>query len=181
MISLIAFLIGAVLYFRGRVSLGNFRAEGRHVRVAGLVLMFPSTFTFLVSLFTGVLFAGNFNALVVLIQVLALVEFSFLITSAMVAYILIAAPAGAPRLPGILGQIQSERADEQPTQPRAPEQFPSIMSVEQAARYLRKSEADILALIEAGKLGAARVNYSYRIARRSLDELLQAREAVSSP
>lgn len=180
MLSLILLMVGAVLYFMGRVSLGNFRAEGRHVRVAGLVLMFPATFTFLLSLFTGLIFARNVDMLLFLVQVLAFVELSFMVVSGIIAYILLAAPAGAPRLPGILGQVQTQRTTAQPEPPRVKENFPSVMNVAQAARYLQMSEADVLALIDAGKLAAARVNYNYRIARMSLDELLESHEAASS-
>ena len=46
-----------------------------------------------------------------------------------------------------------------------------VASGDQAARYLRVTEADILRLIEEGKLAASRDNFSYKIARSQLDEL----------
>lgn len=178
MMSLILFMIGIVLYFTRRVSLGGIRAEGRQVRAAGLVLMSPTIISFVISLFAGMIFAGNLNAVVAVIPVLTFIETTLMIAAVMVAYILIAAPAGAPRLPGVLGRIQSENQPLQPIPARVPEQLPSIMNVSEAARYLQVSEADVLALIEDGKLAAARINYSYRIARRSLDELREARQTA---
>ena len=174
--SLILFVIGAVLYFTQRVNLGKFRTEGHHVRAAGIVLMFPAAFTFLLSLFAGLIFASNLDALPLVFRVLAFVEISTMILAAMITYILVAAPAGAPRLPGILGHIQNEGHNAPSAQRHAPEPFPSIMSIAQAARYVKMSEAEIQALIDASQLGAARINNGYRIARRSLDELLEARE-----
>lgn len=54
-------------------------------------------------------------------------------------------------------------------QPSAP---PSVMTVTEAAAYLRVSEAEVLALIEENRLGAARVGDTYRIAKRALDDFL---------
>jgi excisionase family DNA binding protein len=51
--------------------------------------------------------------------------------------------------------------------------FPSILTVAEAARYLRVSEAEILQLIDDGRIAAARIGGDYRIARVVLDELLQ--------
>lgn len=182
--AIMLFVVGVFLYFTRRFSFGSLRTEGRHVRAAGLVLMSPVIFTFFLSLFAGMIFGGSLETLVLLFNVLALVELAMLFGSAFVAYLLIANPPNAPRLPGILGDIQQERQGEQPpaaaeapAPPRpAPESFPTILTVAQAARYLDVSEADILTLIDDGKLAAARINYTYRIARSNLDELLAARE-----
>ncbi len=179
--AIVLFVFGAFLYFTRRFSFGGLRTEGRHVRAAGVVLMAPVILTFTLSLFAGMIFGGSLDMLVLLFNVLALAELALLAGSVFVAYLLLANPQKAPRLPGILGEIQQERRDEQPqgvpAAPRqpAPESFPTILTVAQAARYLNVSEADILTLIDDGKLAAARINYTYRIARSNLDELLAAR------
>ncbi len=61
------------------------------------------------------------------------------------------------------------RAQPQP-QPTAP--VPNIMTVAEAASYMRVSESDVLDLINAGKLGAARIGDSYRIARIAIEDFL---------
>lgn len=198
--ALIMFVVGAYLYYSSRFSFGSVRTQGRHVRAAGLVLMFPAGFTFLFSLFAGLVFGSSLEALVLIFNIMALFELVSMVVAGVVAYILIANPANAPRLPGFLGDIQRERQEGAPQQPAAraaprvtieraqpaapqprtpaPEQFPSILTVAQAARYLQVSEADVVDLIESGKLAAARINYNYRIAKSNLDELLLARETA---
>ncbi len=49
---------------------------------------------------------------------------------------------------------------------------PLVMTLSEAAAYLRVSEAEVLALIESNRLGAARMGDSYRIAKRALDDFL---------
>ncbi len=193
MMALILFIIGAVLLFTGRFALGNLNTQGRHVKAAGAVLMAPAAGSFVLSLIIGTLFAGNLELALSLLMWMAMFELIGMIAAVVVAYILIAGPRNAPRLPGILGEIQRERLAEAapvsasqsvptPTaaQPLtvARESFPTILTVSQAAQYLQVKEADILALIEAGKLPAARINYTYRIARSALDELMAARETA---
>jgi excisionase family DNA binding protein len=126
----------------------------------------------------------------VAIGIVTLLEVIGVLAAISLAYLLIADPPGAPNLPGILGQFQEEARKNRPADapPRrvktvtiptpasvrplvTRESFPSVMNLKQAARYLRVSEADILRLIEEGKLAASRDNFSYKIARSQLDEL----------
>jgi excisionase family DNA binding protein len=46
------------------------------------------------------------------------------------------------------------------------------MTVAEAAAYMRISEAEVLALIEQGKLAAARIGDTYRIARIAIDDFV---------
>jgi excisionase family DNA binding protein len=107
------------------------------------------------------------------------------------AYILIADPPGGPHLPGVLGEIQDEARSRRrspgsrPPQSRPNinlsvpvprprlnrESFPAVMTLKEAARYLRTSETEVLRLIDEGKLAASRDNFTYKIARSQLDEL----------
>lgn len=189
--AIMLFVLGTFLLYTGRFSFGSFRTEGKHVKAAGVMLMMPMTLSFLLGIFIGAAFAGDVDAVMSVIGVLGLLELALLIGSVTAAYILVADPPNAPQLPGILGEIQRERREsEQPSampltsrpQPSTAatvpsrESFPSVLSVAEAARYMGVSEAEIVDLIESGKLGAARINYQYRIARSNLDELLSERE-----
>jgi hypothetical protein len=190
-VSIVLFLIGVVLFYTSKFSFGGLKTQGRHVKAAGLVLMSPAAFTFLLSLFAVPLFVRSDESLGVLLNVMALVEISLVILSMMITYILIANPRNAPQLPGSLGLIQRERQNESastspatpgrrvatPQPVRTPEPFPSIMTVAQAAIYLNMAEAEILALIDGNKLAAARINYTYRIAKSVLDDLRQSQQA----
>lgn len=192
-VALILLIMGAVLYYTARINLGGIKTQGRHVRAAGILLTFPAVFTFLLSFVGGTIFANSENAIIVLFRVMAAFEIISMVVAVVLAYLLIANPPNAPRLPGILGDIQRSRQDETPPQRPAPaarvqqpaqpapqprEQFPAVLSVAQAAHYMNLSEAEIMALIEAGKLAAARINYNYRIAKSNLDDLLAEGESV---
>ena len=50
---------------------------------------------------------------------------------------------------------------------------PSVMTPSEAATYLRVSEEDVLAAIEAGDLRAKRIGNAYRISKESLDDFLR--------
>lgn len=200
--SLILFVLGAYLWYTGRFAFGSVNTQGRHVKAAGAVLMLPAGGTFMLSLILGILFMGSEMLLLAMINIMAMVEFFSLIAAVIIAYILIADPQNAPPLPGILGEIQAERRSQEQAgvsgaslpasraepmaspaapQPAAPrrESFGSILTVKEAASYMRLNEADILKLIDEGKLAAARINYSYRIARSNLDDLLRESETTA--
>ena len=193
--SLILFIAGAVLFFMGRVEIGTLRAEGKHVKTAGIILILPTIITFaLVELFIPLAFGSNASAATTAIGLISLLELIGMLAAVAIAYILIADPPSAPRLPGILGEIQDEARKHQPARPTTPrskivniptpaanfrpkininrDNFPSVMNLKQAARYLELSEDDVLKLIDEGKLTAARDNYNYKIAKSQLDELL---------
>ncbi|MBZ0277930.1 MAG: helix-turn-helix domain-containing protein, partial [Anaerolineae bacterium] len=57
-----------------------------------------------------------------------------------------------------------------------PVSVPSVLTLTEAAQYLRISEAEVIQLIDDGRIAAARIGGNYRIARVVLDELLQSRE-----
>jgi excisionase family DNA binding protein len=200
--ALIMFVIGLVLFYTGRFSFGNTRTQGRHVKAAGAVLMMPAIGAFVISLAVGMLFARDVDTLLSWLGILSFMELAGMVAAAFIAYVLIYNPVNAPTLPGILGEIQRQRreqgGEEMPSQPRQPmrrvqvvsvgapppapsatlENFPSVLTVAQAARYLKTTEAEVMELIETGKLAAARINYTYRIARSNLDDLLQERPTV---
>ncbi len=178
--AIVLFIIGAVLRYRGKLRLGGFEAEGRHVRAAGVVLMLPASLSFVLGLIIGLLSGGRLDSIMNVLGLLSMVELVFNVVAAIVAYILIVDPDGAPQLPGVLGDIQRERRQNfqsireaklhRVDPPVRQQTFGSILSVPQAAVYLGLSEAAIIDLIEDGKIPAARVNYHYQIARSVLDD-----------
>ncbi|MEP7292201.1 MAG: helix-turn-helix domain-containing protein [Chloroflexota bacterium] len=54
----------------------------------------------------------------------------------------------------------------------SPPRTPDIMTVAEAAVYMRVTEKDVLDLIDQGRLGAARIGSSYRIARIAIDDFM---------
>lgn len=60
-----------------------------------------------------------------------------------------------------------------PQQPTPPPTTPSVMTPAEAAAYLRVSEEDVLAAINAGELKAKKIGNAYRISKEALDEFLK--------
>ncbi len=198
--SIILLVIGALLFYMGRIELGTFQAEGRHVKAAGAILALPGVVTLaLTTFFIPISFGNNAGALDFALGLVGLLDLVGMMVAIALAYVLIADPPNVPRLPGLLGEIQDEARSGQPRttaqsqqtptpekktviipepgtfRPRAGlnrDNFPSVMNLKQAARYLQISEDEVLELIDAGKLVAARDNYNYKIAKSQLDELL---------
>jgi hypothetical protein len=159
--------------------------------------MMPASGAFFLSFVAGILFGASEQMLFTLIGLLSLLELAGMVVAVAVAYILIADPPSAPRLPGILGEIQAQRRGQTPTEPNlsAPRKtvtvrkhpldvpgmparpqtprgtYGSILNIRQAAEYMGVTEAEILNWIEGGKLAAARGNMGYAIARSLLDEM----------
>ncbi len=66
-----------------------------------------------------------------------------------------------------LGQAMAPQAA-----PPAPAAVPEIMTLSEAAAYMRVSEEDVLAVIQSGELKAKKIGASYRIAKKAIDEYL---------
>ena len=60
----------------------------------------------------------------------------------------------------------------QPAQTPTVTRVPDIMTVAEAAAYMRVSEREIMSLIDQGKLGAARIGDTYRIARIAIEDFM---------
>ncbi len=190
--ALILLLIGIVLIARQRVDYGSLRTAGRHVRAAGILLTLPALMSLLLNgFFVPLAFGRNADAISFAQGVIGLLEFLGMVLVAVLAWFLLGESPNAPRLPGLLGDLQDEAREQRATgRPAAPAQagglnlpglsvrpgnrretFPSVMSLSEAALYMEVSEDDILQWIEEGRLAASRENYHYRIARSQLDEL----------
>ena len=201
-IMLIALLcIGGFFFWQGKFNFGSIQTEGRHVKAAGVILMLPAAGFVLLSFMLSIAFGSNSSqAVAALLNILQLV---MMIVGVVVAYILIADPPNAPNLPGILGDIQTERrgkpsepptsSSDQPKSPQRPAQrhplerfisssqpikVANVLSVKEAAAYMGVNPDEIMELIDAGKLPAARDSSGFRIARSVLDELKNPSTAV---
>lgn len=197
-IMLFALLVfGGFLFWQGKVNFGTVQTEGRHVKAAGVVLMLPAVSFLLLSVIMGMLFGANTNSIQFVLSFLMIFQLLMMTVSVVLAYILIVDPPNAPQLPSILGDIQRERrgksapppsssrpkqsppqqrpaAQRHPLERFAPQQavkLPNVMTVKEAAAYMGVTQDEILRLIDAGKLPAARDNAGFRIARSVLDEL----------
>lgn len=78
-------------------------------------------------------------------------------------------------LGGVMAQAmtQAMAAGQQQTAAAPAAAAPDVMTTAEAAAYLKVSEADVLALIEAGDLKARKIGSQYRIGRATLDEFLK--------
>jgi excisionase family DNA binding protein len=54
----------------------------------------------------------------------------------------------------------------------APAEAPEIMTLSEAATYMRVGEEDVLAVIQSGELKAKKIGASYRISKKAIDEYL---------
>lgn len=193
---LILLVLGALLWYRGRFNFGTIRTEGRHVRAAGVVLMLPFIMIFAMGLMVMMFMGFESGVNFLFSGPMLILSLSAMVLAIAVAYILIVDPPSAPHLPGLLGQIQDERRanPSEPVQrststhpldrsgaPATAKRGPvaSILSVNEAAEYMKMTPAEIMALIDAGKLAAARGNAGFRIARSLLDEM--KRDGLSNP
>lgn len=108
--SLVLLAVGAVLALLGKIHFGDFHVEGRHVRAAGVVLMLPGAGAFLLMILLAFLF-GRTDALYPLLALVYALELLAMIVAVGIAYLLLLNPPNAPKLPGILGEIQAEAQD----------------------------------------------------------------------
>ncbi len=191
-------ILGGFLFWQGRVNFGAVQTEGRHVKAAGVMLMLPAVGFLLLSIVMGMIFGRNSNSIQSVLAFLSIFQLVMMVLGVVFAYILIVDPPNAPQLPGILGEIQRERrgnksapppsSSSRPKQPpqqqrpaqrhplerytaQQPVKQPNVMTVKEAAAYMGVTQDEILRLIDAGKLPAARDNAGFRIARSVLDEL----------
>jgi excisionase family DNA binding protein len=163
MCSGIAFFFGLFLLFRGQLIINNRVIPKDRTRLIGLALMAPLVIGLLVGFVigqsSGVL---DFDTL----QNAALVELVALIIAFGVVYYLISTTPPSDTVP-----MPSMRPFAPPT-PAQPSVH-DILTVPEAAAYLRVSEQEVMRLIDEGKLPAARIGDSFRIARIAIDDFLK--------
>ncbi len=76
-------------------------------------------------------------------------------------------------LAGSLAGMTQGQSQTQPTAPAAAAGMPDIMTPSEAAGFLKVSEEDVLAAINAGELKARKIGSAYRVSKESLQEYLR--------
>lgn len=71
-----------------------------------------------------------------------------------------------------MAQMMGQMSGTQAGQQAAAAAVPEIMTLSEAALYMRVGEEDVLEVIQAGELKAKKIGTSYRISRKAVDEFL---------
>jgi excisionase family DNA binding protein len=71
-----------------------------------------------------------------------------------------------------MGQAMAPQAGEQAPTGAGATATPEIMTLSEAAAYMRVGEEDVLAVIQSGELKAKKIGTSYRISKTAVDEFL---------
>ncbi len=196
MLSLFMFIVGLVMVIKGNFRLFNRQVSKRDGRLAGTVLIAPLVFEFCF-VFTMSFSMVSENMLVgqdgtfsisasvfetYVNQVLAYSNL-FLITQIIAVSVAAVIILRSPRfdLPSAATQTPYQPVRQHPlhgpgqglpnTAPRQAAAPPAIMTIPEAAAYLRLTPAEIEQMIDEGRLPAARSPGGFRIARIALDEL----------
>ncbi|MCS7260886.1 MAG: SPFH domain-containing protein [Anaerolineae bacterium] len=72
----------------------------------------------------------------------------------------------------VLGQTMAQSM--QPAQPSGAAAVPEVMTLSEAAAYMRVGEQDVLDAINSGQLKAKKIGTSYRISKQAIDEFLKS-------
>ncbi|MBW4439386.1 MAG: helix-turn-helix domain-containing protein [Pleurocapsa minor GSE-CHR-MK-17-07R] len=192
MIEIVCILLGLYLLYRGQFKIaGRYIAKPQGRRI-GLLLLMPSVATFCASFWVtlnSVTVSEDGTASINLDDALLgnLLTFQLIVLAVVlviIASIIYNAPRTPPEevpyvppTPGGLPPASDPWHTPAPIQPRAPAQRPpDIMTVQEAAGYMRISEQEVLNLIEDGKLPAARMGgNNYRIARIAIDDFVSGK------
>jgi excisionase family DNA binding protein len=166
--SIILFLVGLILLFKGEFTFSNRRFSRDRARTAAIFLMIPAAFDLCAGFYIGINLTDgqtmDMNALIEAISnpTLTMIQLLMMIGAVGAAfYWLYSAPANPD------SDVRS--------MPAAPTK--DVMTPAEAANYLRVTEPDVIALIDGGHLPAARIAGEYRIARRAVDDYLSSQRA----
>ena len=158
MCSGIAFLIGLFLLFKGQFRVANRTIPPGQSRAIALILMAPPVVAFCAATF---LLSSSGDVTYDQFLQVGFVEIGALVIAiGLVVYNILSLPQTPDYTPQAANPVMR------------PQQPPSVMTVAEAAAYMRVSESEVLNLIEQGKLAAARIGDSYRIARIAIDDFV---------
>lgn len=189
MLDIIPVIIGLILLIRGRFVLAGRFVSSSTGRLIGALLIAPTVFTFCASTVMTIPIAMdrmqssesaqitidlNDPALVEMITVLGSVQLVLLAGALVLSgYLIWRSPTQPPVAAETLAGAGPWSAPA-PLRPAAPARVPDILTVPEAAAYLRISEEELLALIDAGRLPAARMGgNNYRIARIAIEDFFK--------
>lgn len=166
MCSGISFLIGIVFLIKGSYRISNRNVPAQMGRIIGAILMAPLVVGFTYGLFV-VNQAGGLSQEVLLDETLlnaACVEMGALIVAITLAgYLILSLPVEPLPEAGPGWSYGRAPVSAMPSK---------VMTTAEVATYLRIPEFEVIALIEEGKLPAARIGSEYRIARSAVDDFL---------
>lgn len=193
MLDIIPVIIGVILLIRGRFTLAGRYVSTSAGRLIGALLIAPTVFTLCAGMVLGVSIAMERlqtsdseeitidpNDPVLLSEITGMLGELFTVQLVLLAgalalavYMIWRSPTEPPAATETLAGAGPWNAPA-PLRPAAPgARVPDILTVPEAAAYLRISEEELLALIDAGKLPAARMGgNNYRIARIAIEDFL---------
>jgi excisionase family DNA binding protein len=193
MLSMIALIAGLVLMIKGDFRVGKRYIPKNIGRVIALLLISPITISFCVTALVLPNAIQNIEDVSLdallsdpayqdLIVRLSTIELGALVIALLiVGYLILSRPEtpNAPMPPRSMPYnpppAHNTPSDLYPfagVPVQAPPPAPSVMTVEEAAAYLRVTPDDVQRLIDEGKIAAARTASGFRIAKRVLDDYL---------
>ena len=164
--SIILFLVGLILLFKGEFTFSNRRFPRQRVRTAAMLLMIPTAFDLCAGFYIGLTLTDGRT-----MDMDALLEAISNPTLTMIQLFVIIGAIGAA-----FYWLYSTPMDKVSGMP-SPQIAKDVMTPAEAALYLRVTEPDVIALIDRGDLPAARIAGQYRIARRAVDDYLSNQRA----
>jgi len=169
-----AFIIGLILLFKGNTRLFERNIPAAKMRVIAMILLTP----FIIGICSGFAILSSvinenstFGDLIASpeVQNVSLIELASLGLALMLAaYNIFSLPKESAL------SVPSQKYAFDPVAPAS--EMPKIMTVAEVAAYLRVSESEVLRLINEGKLGAARIGDTYRIAKIAVDDFMTRRD-----
>lgn len=175
------FVVGLVILFKGSFHLGSRAISFAQSRSLAMMLMAPLVLAVCANL---VLFFNNSDLLMSMVDESGEVNFDAAAFNNILSYassIELALVIGALVLVGVtlynapkginIPPVQSQSRQQGGVSPVS-SKAPDIMTVAEAAAYMRLSESEVLALIEEGRLGAAKIGSSFRVARIAIDDFM---------
>ncbi len=154
----IFFFGGLFALLTGRIRLwGNKTVRGERARLIGIILMIPGPLALMLGVIIG-FNARTMDEVTRNLGTISIIELVGVLTCFIIAaYLYSTAPDDSLTETAPLVSIPTS----------------SVLTVAEAAGYLRVSESDVLAMIEEGRLPAARIGGEYRIARSAIDDALR--------
>lgn len=167
MIGFLLLFVGIFLYRRQRADFAALRiqAEGAGVRTAGMILMLPFFTDILLGIYVGFTVESP-QAVMRALTSYASLQAGVIVFALLMAYIILKRSTNTVSSPAYPSTQPGSPSFSMPTQAN----FPSVMTTQEAARYLNVPEERIIDAIYKGELAAAHINNRYNISRRVLDE-----------
>lgn len=165
----ICFFAGLYFLFTGRVKWGRKTIRGEKARLMGFLLLVPIPVAFIAALLLTPSAQTDEEVFQAILTASSIEFIAIIIVLVTVIYIFIKTPETGEVVVG---------APVQQTVTYSGGGFGAqsgILTVPEAANYLRVSEAEILNMIDTGRLAAAKIGTEYRISKSVIDDMLKNR------